>query len=58
MKRWSSAEAPVAAVARLAEKTAAEVRPIIMLRRLGSRDETRDAEQSSQQFMSEFSLKA
>src|SRR6516164_10016111 len=57
MKRWSSAEAPVAAVARLADKTAAEVRPMTMLRRLGCAGETRDLEQSSQQFMRGFSPK-
>jgi hypothetical protein len=51
MKRSSSAEVPVAADARLADKTAAEVRPTIMVRRLGSSGETRDAEQSSQQCM-------
>jgi hypothetical protein len=51
MKRSSSAEGPVAAVARLADQTAAEVRPTIMVRRLGSSGETGDAEQSSQQCM-------
>jgi hypothetical protein len=51
MKRSSSAEAPAAADARLADKTAVEVRPTIMVRRLGSSGETRDAEQSSQQCM-------
>ena len=55
MKRSSSAAAPVAAAAMFDDTSAAEVRPAIIVRRLGSRDETPNAEQSSQQVMCEFS---
>ena len=59
MKRSSSSAALVAARARFADTSAAEARPAIKVRRLGSGDETPNAEQSSAsqaEIVREFSM--